>query len=233
MSDARTCPICELAMPADASYCTGCGSQLSSAGRPTVRLPRPAQPTVEVPKVAAGLLLLGKLLKSRPQRQPLRQADEEPAWAQPPATSVGPTESDAGHIFVVGDYQLRVVRAQRATVISRYGPPKQMIWVEVSYNNATDATLKHRLSQWVLYDTHGYHYESELGGYRFGPYHRQALKEAPLLPHTHARGWLAFDVPRNTIADYLLFRIDYSDTRHARIALRDAVVDVGEYQSRD
>lgn len=121
-----------------------------------------------------------------------------------------------------GGYLVRVHGVEEATAqgAGPNGASERSLCLEVEYRNPTSAPLRFALSQWTLADTAGYRYEFELRNHYYAGRHGQRLAEGLLAPQEQVRGWVAFKLPPEAVADRVLFRPGYLSDEQAAIGLR-------------
>lgn len=101
-------------------------------------------------------------------------------------------------------------------------PTIRVLYINVECRNRTrNKTLSCRRNQWYLFDAEGYSYEAESDNPRlYQDQDRRFLGgERFLTPGTRVRGWLAFKLPENAVAERVQFITGFLGTKAADIAL--------------
>jgi hypothetical protein len=97
----------------------------------------------------------------------------------------------------------------------------RIIYANVEYRNNINETLSCRPSQWVLFDTDGYTYDTLGMTALFEDRGRAPLRgERFINPGMRVRGWLAFKVPASSVLERLQFLTGHLTTRTVEFILK-------------
>lgn len=120
------------------------------------------------------------------------------------------------------DYLVRVEEVKEEMVLDgglKRKTEVRSVRILVAYQNKKNLLLKHVTLQWLLYDTDGYNYGSQLTRYFYGDDAPRKLQEGYIGLGKQVRGWVAFKVPQDAVLDYVQFRSNYMSDKAVTISL--------------
>lgn len=137
--------------------------------------------------------------------------------------------------LAINDYTIFVHSALRDAVINDTGliTPEfvRSVRILVEYINHSDTSIKFRLSQWLLFDTDGFSYESEIRNQFYEDDASCKLREGIIDPGQQAKGWVAFKVSIKSRLSHIQFRADFITSKVINIRLSDSSQQVSKGQA--
>jgi hypothetical protein len=116
----------------------------------------------------------------------------------------------------VGPYEIFVHAIFEEPVDSR-----RVVYAEVEYRNSGLEQLSCRSSQWVLYDSEGYTYDTQSESALFAAQERPRLAgERFLTAGMKVRGWVAFVIRKPAVVERLQFLTGHLTTKTAEFLLK-------------
>jgi len=116
----------------------------------------------------------------------------------------------------VGAYEIFLHNVQEEKVNE-----KRVIYLNVEYRNSGSETLSCRRTQWILFDTEGYTYDSVTTAVFYEGHSRPALSgERFISPGMKVRGWVAFEIPPTAMIERVQFLTGHLTTKTAEFLLK-------------
>lgn len=125
--------------------------------------------------------------------------------------------------LAIDDYTIFVHSGLKDAVINDTGliTPElvRSVRILVEYNNHSEKPVKFRLGQWLLFDTDGFSYESELRNQFYEDDASCKLREGIIDPGQQVKGWVAFSITKNSRLSHVQFRADFITRKVINIQL--------------
>lgn len=95
-----------------------------------------------------------------------------------------------------GDYEVKVNQAFMEVVKNSSGVEENIFYIDVECKNMAQKNGSCRVTQWEVFDTEDFKYESEyLPAYLYKDRQKAPLTETVLSSGAKVRGWVAFKIP--------------------------------------